>query len=425
MIASTAPASLPDERRLHNDDRRPAAVTIAGASVAGLVLAAALRREGFAGRVTVLSEPLRERRRLVAGCSLRRATLAHFAAAFGTTFEDAARAIAAPAAEFRRLVVTTGRARLKGHIRFGPPLLDAAEPHPIGLSTRHDRILRGLRVLARPLGIDLVDRRIEVPTDLADLAPPGTLLVNATPRRGLLADAPAPRPLRRFVIAAQAPCVPARVGQGTPPSPLAPATAFAPYIAFPDGVHLAFFTPFEDDLSPAATWYGIDTRIVAAPASGAPPDPAPVVRGLERLAAAVGLELLDASETLGAAAVPIDEVPFDAAAPSVDPLGPPPAIGAARLLSPGAPAINVDGMLAAAQGARALAAAIARGEPRPAAGAAVAAALAPLRARNRRMQLSMALPPALLRLLLGPLGRAAGPAILRDWVAPPGAPPGA
>jgi hypothetical protein len=374
-------------------------VAIAGASVAGAVLAAELARAGR--RVVLAAPPLRETRRLVAGSSLRGATIRHLAAAFGRAPGEVVATLTGGRGTFSRVASGPARRLGSGRIRFGRPLVFRAGPEIAGLSTRHGQILRGLAALMEPLPITRVDRPVAGLPDLLGLAggEGGALLVDATGRADRFA-APRP-PARRVVLAAQAPCVPL---PGGPRPPLAPGTAYAPlFAAGEDGVHLAFFTPFHDDLSPAASWYGIDTQIVAA-AHAAGPEPA--VRTLDALARALGLALHDAPETLAQAAIPIDE--------RFDDLGAPGAISTSPLLSSGAAAIYVDGMLAQAAGARALAAAILRGDPEPR--AAVGPALAGIRARNRAVQAMMTMiSPSLAalpgRLFPGPVAAW----LARDW----------
>jgi hypothetical protein len=283
---------------------RVRAVAIAGASVAGLVLAGDLLRRGFPGCVVVVSEPLCESRRLVAGSSLRGPALDRFTAAFGCSRAAAIEALGGPAAAFTRIATSPARARAGGRvIRFERPLLFRESREPVGLSTRHGRILRGLRALAFGAGVRVIDGSVREIGELLEAALPGggvgALLVDA--RGGSPGVAP---PASRYVLAAQAPLFERPRG---PRPPLAPGLAYAPMIDLEDGRHLAFFTPFRDDFSPRATWYGIDTRIVTAAEAADAAGTRGVVSALERLANALGLELCDPEETLAVAAIPIDE----------------------------------------------------------------------------------------------------------------------
>lgn len=143
--------------------------------------------------------------------------------------------------------------------------------------------------------------------------------------------------------------------------------------------------PFYDELSPHAPWYGVNTRIVSVNAGDEfdrERELQSLVNGFERLAEALGLELHEPAETLGSAVMPVTEGPPPHSRPGT--------FEASRAFSSGAQAIYVDGMLAAATGARAFADALGNGARNPE--AAVARALRGIRFRNWVMQEIMTRP---------------------------------
>lgn len=360
---------------------RPDFIAIAGASVGGLCLATELFRSGWAGRVAVVTGPTLPSRRLIAGCSLRTATIARLAGAYGCSVPSLFASLSGGKGTFHRLASSVAWMTASGTIRFAPAIGIHELPlgQPVGLSMRHAAITQTLRKLAEALGVPVTEKTIGSAEDLASLAKAGNaLLVNATPKN-LLATPDPPSP-RRYVVACQAPFL---IAPGGLQSPLAEGLAYAPFAIMDDGLHVAFFTPFYDDLSPQASWYGINTRVMPA---GAAFDRAAVVdstrRGLERLAAGLGLTLHDPDETLATVVA--------GATAGAPPASRPRTFDATRAFSSGAPAIYVDGMLAAATGARAYAKALGAGAGDPE--RAVARALQGIRFRNRLIQQLMTWP---------------------------------
>ena len=383
----------------------PDAVVIAGDSLGGLALAAALARGDHAGRVTVVAEPAPPSRRLIAGCSLRRGAVARLASAFGVDVRAMLDALTGNRGIFHRVTLDPARMTAGGEIVFeAQVVLDErpADEPAFGVSSRHGEITRQLRRLVEALPVRIVERRLSGIEGLGELARGDSLLVNATQRN--LFGAPDLLPPRHWVIAVQAPFVAAPGGIR---EPLREGSCSVPLIDFGYGVEASLFTPFYDSASPRADWYGINVRLVAAADLERERDLASARAGLDRLAERLGLVAHDPDETLGAVVIP---VAHGRPAPSR-----PGTFEATRAFSSGAPAIYADGMLAAATGARAFAAALREG-PR-CAETAVARSLRGIRFRNWLFQLvlrqSYATNLMLLRSLPGP-----ATALFRiDWLA--------
>jgi hypothetical protein len=394
-------------------------VVIAGTSIAGLVLAARLgahaRRGGDLGVVLVAGGPPVPRR-LVAGCSLRWSTVTRMARAMSVEHDTLVERLGGRAAVFSRMAVEAFEPGTGQMIT--PETRDTRVRAPyVGLSTRHGHILHALRrSLDGELPVTLVDgdvvagRRWDgagLPLQLAGeearltLPADRTVVLNATSKPDLLRPGgSAPEP-RRFVIAVQAACAmidgPPRCG---------PDTSWAPSTAGHPAPHLAFFTPFADPQIPSATWYGINTMVVARERLDEIGREALVdtVSGkLIEYEEALGLREVDAEQTRAAAVVPV--VRQSARAIERSYADGSPVVEVHKAFGSGAPAINVDGMLAATIGADAFATAFldgTAGHPADDARTALAAAdraLRPLRVRN-------ALTEAVLFRAPGPLRRA-------------------
>jgi hypothetical protein len=307
------------------------------------------------------------------------------------------------AAAFRRLAVARAEPG-SSPPRLVPRKTDAGFDPYVGLSTRHGAILSALRASLDP-ALDVTVVGGDVPRDgtfdggvlplllkgeAATLALPvgRSVVLNATARADLLrpgAAVPAPA---RYVVAVQAPLRVAAEG-GRPR--WGDDVGLAPMTFGPPAPHLAFFTPFRDPDTPDATWYGINTMTLSATeldaAGGAAAVTTAVWDRLVELEGQLGFAEIDPGETRGEAVVPVvrdravaTEALLDNGSPVVD---------VHRAFGSGAPAINVDGMLAAAVGADAFAAAFAGQDPTtpPAAAAratlaAADKALAPVRWRN-------------------------------------------
>jgi hypothetical protein len=367
-------AGLGDELRAHDP-----VVVILGASIPGIVLAARL---AAAVRVVLVTGPPPVPVRLVNGCSLRRSTLFVLERALGCAAGALAERLGGAAASFAELRIT--RAEAGAPVRFvGRDVVWRSE-RPIGLSTRHGAILAALRA-ALPCHPRLTLIPGEVPRDavLDGGALPLTtgrlalprgrhVVLNATPHATILRPHRSLPPPEGVVAAVQAPMRAARTHGDV---------AFAPVLS-PLG-HLAFYTPFADGHTPEATWYGINT-LVAPAADRATLD---AVRAqLFAMGDALGLAPVGGDAARGEAVVPVVRDPGALTQMRLD--DGQPIVDVSRAFTSGAPAINVDGMLAGARGAEAFAAAFLASPEPPLAAATRAldasdAALAPLRARNR------------------------------------------
>lgn len=381
----------------------PEVVLVAGSSIAGLTLAARLGEAARdSGRHVVLvagSPPVP--RRLIAGCSLRYGTVNRMARAFATTEDALVERLGGTGAVFDRMHVqefeSTDRVAGSGRT-FRPPLPFA------GMSTRHGNVLDALRAsLAPDLPVTLVDGDVVkdavwsgpeagVPVRLDDgvaalpLPTGRSVVLNASSTPGLLRPGRPVADPTRFVVAVQAACRPLAdapaCGAGT---------AWAPTSAGAPAPHLAFFTPFGDPQIPDASWYGINTMVVSARQVA--------TYGKEQLIQRVSDRLLDYERALGLVEVDPDGTRAGALTPVVRDTAVAteeqladgsPVVTVHRAFSSGAPAINVDGMLASVVGSDALAtaylAATGTGQdPASAARGALAAAdaaLTPIRRRN-------------------------------------------
>jgi hypothetical protein len=296
-------------------------IYVIGASVAGMLLAEQLHRNGRS--VTLLTGGLPESKRLVEGCSLRRSTVDAFEIVFRTGNLWAE--LGGAKAEFKGLWIETmapdGR-------RMRPRVSDVLD-EAIGLSTRHGHILS---VLRRHLTVPTIDGFVR---DVVD----GKLVLDqrALPIDDLVLNTLAkpfarpPRHATRYVIAAQFPAV----------GDLA-AVAYGPIL----GRHLGFITPFSDPATPKATHYLINSTITTDVSSQLQEE---VETTALSMATAYGLEPVELDATIGRAVIPIVER-FDDVTSNEPRL-----FNLSEAFSPGVPAVNVDGMLGQAWGAVVLA----------------------------------------------------------------------
>lgn len=382
--AACAVRTPDDVAALVRDLRDP--IVVLGASIPGLVLAALLSRTR---PVVLVPGPPPVRKRLVNGCSTRRATLAILERCFG--------GVERTGGQFSRLVIT-GEA-------VGRPWFDARAAAPIGRSTRHGAILDDLRarlpervrVIGGEVPIDASYSADGVPVRIGGeiVSVPASAVLNATPLP-LLRPTWRPPVAQRQVVVVQTPM---RV---VGPLPYGDDAAITPYVGG-SLRRLAFFTPFVDADTPEATWYGIDTAVVPTARIAAEKEAllASVGDTLDRLAHDLGLEPIDGGAR-ATAVVPVgDPTPPDDGVPVID---------VHRAFTSGAPAINVDGMLAGAAGAEAFADAWGSD-----ASGAAEAVLRPIRKRNRDNEWlffeSPRVAPGVLSRLLGPVRDR----VLADW----------
>ncbi|MGH9038644.1 MAG: hypothetical protein ACRDZ3_00255, partial [Acidimicrobiia bacterium] len=299
---------------------------------------------------------------------------------------------------FRRLAVA------RAEPGSSPPRLvrrrtDAPAKPFAGLSTRHGQILSALRRSLDPdLDVTLVagdvDRRTpfsrnELPLLIdgregALALPAGrSVVLNATSRADLLRPAGRLPEPERWIVAVQAP-----LRTLSDPPWCGDDVGIAPMTSGSPAPHLAFFTPFQDNDSPEATWYAINTTSLSARElddAGAPAVTKAAWDRLVELEETMGFAEVDPAETRGEAVVPVVRDRATATEHLLDNSSP--VVDVHRAFTVGAPAINVDGMLGAAVGADTFATAfLASGHPPVAAaqGALAAAdrALAPVRGRN-------------------------------------------
>lgn len=357
----------------------PHAVII-GAGIAGTQLAARLARRGH--KIALVTGGAPPPRRLIDGCSLRRATIETMAEAMNTGASDLLESLHAKQSGFRRLRITGTRSATplaSGQFESG----DGDDTDLIGLSARHVDIVNALRrrvpfevalVAGEVVGYTSEQHRlrlrlangIECDWPLS----PRTTIVNTQSKR-ICGAAP---PVQRWVAAAQQPIA---IDKGH-----FDGIGWAPSFAGEITPQLGFVTPFWDSVNRSANAYAINTTVITdatLQTRGKDAVLADVRAGLARCVTALGANAIDPDETTGAAVVPVVE---DFAATLEGGL-----LELYAALSPGAPAINVDGMLAQSLGVAALVGALGEelGDEQSwlAVCPAIARALAPLRRLNK------------------------------------------
>jgi hypothetical protein len=410
-IAQRAATTAADLERLGRECTD--VVVIVGSGIGGLVASAKLASLGQ--RVILVSGRPPVPKRLIAGCSLRRSTLATMAAAFGI--------------EREKLVDRLGRAGSFDGLALGSIHDDVSVINPtrerdlVGLSTRHGAILAALRS-CMPQGVDLVagelapnakrDRtlRILLSGGEAELALPVSHIVIDTTPQGLLGASPK-REAERFVLACQLPFR----ASGEPAC--GGSIGYAPLLLGAPR-HLAFFTPFFDRETPDANWYGINTLVVPAARLVDKEALAGELRArLERAGRRLGMSIVEADATYGGAIMPVRRPTENDARASVDVRRR--VVATHPTFSPGAVAINVDGMLAESIGATALAGALARGSgdllDRARTGLFDAyRALAPVRADNLALErMAFAMPAHAVRTIQRLLPKTVSRRLVHSW----------
>lgn len=207
---------------------------------------------------------------------------------------------------------------------------------------------------ARGVELERSDVPVRLGDDDVELALPvgRTVVPNASSRAELLRPGTPPLPVERYVVTAQAALAPV---DGAVPA-FGPATAWVPASPGSPAPYLAAFAPFADPHTPDAAWYGATTMAISRVQLDEVGAEELLRRAAERLAAyehGAGLREVDPDTTRAAAIVPV----VRDSARRTDALlrDGRPIIDVHRAFSPGAPAINVDGMLASVIGADAFA----------------------------------------------------------------------
>lgn len=343
--------------------RAPRVVVVCGAGIAGIAAASVSAREGTAEVVLVVGPPP-IRKRLVDGCTLRRSVLETLAAATGTSLEGLMDRLGGKRAQFDGIVTLRGfRGASESRL---VSTASANVPDMIGMSSRHGEILQAVRELVPDASrLHLVAGSVrgagdgELTIALTGGAstlrlPPGrTIVLNATGKTNLLDTSKPTTTPRRWAAAVQ---VPMRVRGDGPRTGASTAVAFM--MADRPLQHMALFTPFADPDSPEAGWYGINTSAFTdetLEAHGRQRVLADLHAVMLEMANQLNLEPVDPEETLGQAVFPADRA-FQTPVQTT----PIPVVHAGARFSPGVPAINTDGMLAAAVGASAFARDLAR-----------------------------------------------------------------
>jgi hypothetical protein len=337
-------------------------VVVVGASIPGLLAASRLANDpAFDGEVILVTGGPPVEKRLINGCTLRWGAVQRMASALGTPVDELWLALGGPVGSFSNMWVGRAVAGDDGYTwdREAKAGLD----HWIGLSTRHGHILKCLRERL-PNNVKVVEASVPtagayrsgvIPLTFGDTPfdlklPADHVIVNATPWFGLLrADAAAPAP-QRFVVAVQRPMHCAEPVRGEN-------VAMVPFFQGRRGRQLGFYTPFSDPHNPQANWYGINTMVVSAKDLDSDGHLADVAYGLDEVSRALKMTPVDAFDTTGRAVIPIVGEPGVASQARLGATLP--IVDLHRTVSPGAPAVNTDGMLAGAVGADVFAATLA------------------------------------------------------------------
>ncbi len=333
-------------------------VVVRGTGIGALTFAARMARvPALEGRVTLVGDRVKESRRLINGVTLRARALDYLAAAFGCMPEDvlgrALGARAAAAATYAQEVSSATRDDdmfVSSRARFmkspGPPLTFGMRNSRLNAVLHELATTRGVLEAAAPAPATL-----EALTALARGKMP--LIVNAAPGPIAGAQEIAPPPKPEWSVAAyQVPFRP--TGRASMPLP-SNTTRFAVHPR-DGGLDVAMYCPFQDELSPDATYYGVITRVMR-PLADKPAQQLAidgVARTLVDCAACFGYEPVDPKETEGRVFLPVSPWNAENAQQGVFDLH--------RIAGAGAPIISGDGMLRAALGALASAEAYLAGE---------------------------------------------------------------
>jgi hypothetical protein len=286
--------------------------------IGAITFAARLARSPeFQGKVVVAAKPVAESRRLIDGCTLRARSVDYYAAACGVTREAVLGEVYG--SDWRQAVAdrqyaaycnpdAAGRISIDRRTVFmdGENVRrDRTPRQPLSYGVRNSRLMGALNDLALECGVSFVEEPASSYDDLRALAPgQNPLIVNGTPKP---IDGAAwreqPPPPRDFVAAAQMAFTSPKLARA---GIISPHDSFVGLLKRDGTVDMCVFYPFQDPLSPAATFYGIFFRIVR---NGAQADKAreqDILRGeLEQVAEALGLSPDAPEETMGTAFVPL------------------------------------------------------------------------------------------------------------------------
>ena len=288
---------------------------VCGNGVGALILAARLSRSSsFAGKVVVAAPPIEESRRLVGGLTLRSRALDYYAAALGSTRAQLLEMLFPNGAERAKTTHQMGSVfdpmgdDSNGALRPANPQVwmsnDAFGGRALAYGLRNSHLVARLSELACKLPIDFCEEPVDSLDAAMELAPGSNpLIVNATikPLHGTGAEQGGEAP-KAIVVASQLPFSAKRrrecgvLGEG--------ASLMATVLR--DGRNdMGVFNPIIDPLSPTAEYYGIVFRLLATlPGPDKGKEQTLVRDQLLRVADAVGLDPVDATETEGRALIP-------------------------------------------------------------------------------------------------------------------------
>ena len=335
-------------------------VVVGGHGITTHTFAARLARNpGFAGKVVLAGRPKEESRRLIGGVSLRARAADYLAYAAGLDHSQLIAEIAgdrSAVASTRQVasMAYTGKDGTWNFTRPGPWQNHRRRKNrPVMYGFRNSRMAVAVRDSIADGAVIQVD---DTPTSLDEARELAVgdrpLIVNGSTDDELLGNEAGSHTWG--IVAAQVPFT-----SPTPPrAPLEPATTFAPLVRRDGAIDVGYYTPFLDEMSPEANWYGIIARPVrSGELVGAEADLQKeiVTDELLGIGDACGLTPVDPDDTLATAAVP----GADWSAPKA-PIAP----GTFELrqsCSAGVPAYYADGILCGAMGGLAAAEAVIRG----------------------------------------------------------------
>lgn len=338
---------------------------ISGNGIGAAVMAAALNRSPeFQGKVTIVSPPVQESRRLINGVTLRARAIDYYAAALGLTRNDVLREIYGEAwrqAETDlQFGIMCGGADQDYAIKRQACWMDGrdvrpdrTENAPLAYGVRNSRLAGALMSLARQAGVRFVDEDAHDFEALkAHAVGQNPIIINAKPKPLGSAETAwnAPTPTS-FVAASQVTFTDVhRETRGV----LSQQASLCAFVHRDSILDMAVYYPFQDPLSPEATYYGIFYRVLKADAYDKAHELSCLTDELTGVGEQIGLTVHDADDTMGQAVVPclrwrgLQNRQKDV-------------LDLAYIYSGGAPIITGDGMVRSAIGATAAADAILNG----------------------------------------------------------------
>ncbi len=290
-------------------------VVISGNGIGAAVLAARLNRSPeFAGRVVIAAPAVAESRRLINGVTLRARSIDYYAAALGIDRTDVLREMYGP--DWTKAITYRQRVSLcdveDGQYRLRTPTTwmtsdsvkkDRTGREPLAYGVRNSRLAGALISLAKRAGVIHVEEAVNDWQALRALAlGERPLIVNAKPKplenAETIWEAPAPQ---EFVLASQ---ITFTDHKRAPKGLLDNHDAYCAFIHRDGGLDMSVLYPFQDPLSPEASYYGIFYRVAKAGSFDKAHEYDVLTQEIIGVGEQLGLEAHDIDETMGQAAVP-------------------------------------------------------------------------------------------------------------------------